>query len=80
MHGGLFHQSCDCICNVCRLGGEVTCVANTIVVNGVKNMCEHILCPKGDTNEFHHKHCIPGHCAMCAVSTLQINLPSWNGQ
>jgi hypothetical protein len=41
-------------------------------VSGVRNLCEHILCPKGDTNDFHHKHCIQGECAMCGVLTLQI--------
>jgi hypothetical protein len=69
MRGGLFHQNYDYTCNICKLRGEVACVANTTIVSGVRNMCEHILCLKGDTNEFHHKHCIQGHCAMWCFNT-----------
>lgn len=52
---GFFHQNYNCTCDICRSHGEVTtpCTGNSNIVNGVKNMCVHILCPKGGTNEFH---------------------------
>jgi hypothetical protein len=53
MHNGLFHQNCECTCNICRPGGEIACVVNNYTMNGVRNLYDHILCPKGDTNEFH---------------------------
>jgi hypothetical protein len=70
MHNGLFHQNYECTCNICRPGGEIACVVNNYIVSNVKNLCDHILCPKGDIDEFHKKHCIEGNCAMCGVSTL----------
>jgi hypothetical protein len=44
-----FHQNCSYTYNICRPHGEtvVPCTSNNNIVNGVKNMCEHILCPKG---------------------------------
>lgn len=53
MCNGLFHQNCECTCNICRPLGEATCVANTTIVFGVKNMCDLILCLEEKTNEFH---------------------------
>jgi len=53
MRNGLFHQNCGCNRNICQLRGEVACVANITAMSGVKNLCDHILWPKGDTDEFH---------------------------
>jgi hypothetical protein len=58
MCNGLFHQNCECICNIYRPLGEVTYVANTTIVFGVRNMCDLILCLKGEIIEFHKIDCI----------------------
>ncbi len=58
MHNRLFHQNSECTCNIYRPLGEATCVANTIIVFCVINMCDLILCWKVETNEFHKLDCI----------------------
>ncbi len=58
IHNGLFHQNYESTCNICKPFGEATCVANTTIIFGVKNMCDLILCLKAETNEFHKLDCI----------------------
>ncbi len=53
MCNGLFHQNYESNYNICWPRGEITCVANTTTMSDVRNMCDHILCPKGDKDEFH---------------------------
>ncbi len=47
-----FHQNCSYTCNIYRPHGEakVPCTSNNSIVSDVRNMCEHILCPKGGDN------------------------------
>ncbi len=76
MHTGFFDQNCTCTCNICKPHGEIAtpCIANNNVVSGVRNMCEHILCPNGRTDEFHKLECIQGNCFNYDISTLQFYL------
>jgi len=53
MQTGLFHQNCMCFYKICRPLNGVKCVANYAIAIGVENICDHILCLKGKTNEFH---------------------------
>jgi hypothetical protein len=59
-------------CKICRPFVEAKCVANRAIAIGVKNLCDQILCLKGETNEFHKLQCIQGDCSTCGVLTLPV--------
>ena len=39
---------------------------------GMTTLCETVLCPKDEAEEYHNLDCIQGSCELCGVSTLRI--------
>ena len=75
MRHGTVHQNCVCPCNLCRpVPGATACMAAHATYPGVTTLCQIVLCPKDDTEEYHKLECIQGSCEICGVSTLQICL------
>lgn len=72
MQTWLFHQNCMCLYKICRPLNEAKCVANNVIAIGVENLCDHILCLKGETNEFRKLQFIQGDCSTCGILTLLV--------
>jgi len=45
-------------------------LATHATFSGLTVLCEIVLCPKEDDDEYHHLNCIRGSCKLCGVSTL----------
>jgi hypothetical protein len=74
MKPGLVHgTTCICGCRVCKPDGvHYVCASTLSTVTRVKVMCELILYPKFDTDEYHKLLCIRRDCNNCGISKLQL--------
>ena len=72
MRHGSVHKNCQCTCALCRpVPGLLGCMAAHATFTGVTALCETMLCPKDDDQEYHKLDCIQGSCDICGVSTLK---------
>lgn len=73
MRRGTVHKNCSCQCEVCRPeGGEGVCKASEVTFHSVTRLCEEVLCPKPEEEEFHALSCIRGDCMLCGATKLKI--------
>lgn len=70
MRRGALHRCCSCSCDVCKTLKEHQCLALNSAIEGVRAMCDRVLCPHPEDSEFHSLECIRGDCPDCGVSTL----------
>ena len=47
-------------------------MAAYVTFAGVTTLCETMLCPKDDDEEYHHLDCIRGSCELCGISRLKL--------
>ena len=64
--------SCTCLCSVCSDAPEDSCSAHLTKCDGVTKFWEQIVCPKGESEEFHKLECLMGSCSQCGVDSLQL--------
>jgi hypothetical protein len=73
MRRRFLHTSCNCNCDVCGARGpETPCWASSSTVEGVRAMCDLVLCSKLESMDFHKLDCIRGNCTDCGVWKLQL--------
>jgi hypothetical protein len=75
MKRGLVHGGCIFGYTICKPNERhYGCASASSIVVGVRSMCELILCPKNEHDEYHKLHCIKGECNSCGISKLQFCL------
>jgi len=52
--------------------GIIGCMVSHATFPGVTTLCETLLCPKDDDEEYHNLDCIKGFCENCDISALQL--------
>jgi hypothetical protein len=73
MRRGTVHKNCSCHCDVCQPdSGTGACKASELTFHSVTKLCELVLCPKPEEEEFHALSCIHGDCTMCGATKLKI--------
>jgi hypothetical protein len=72
MRQGPVHEACICGYTIYKPNERhYSCGFASSIVVGVRSMCELILCPKNEHDEYHKLHCIKGECNNCGISKLQ---------
>jgi hypothetical protein len=71
MWQGQVYKGCICGYIVYKLDERVDYDYASSIVYGVRTMCELILCPKFEIEEFHKLVCIKGDCNNCGISKLK---------
>lgn len=64
--------SCSCSCLVCASSCVDSCCAHLSKCDGVTKLWEQVVCPKGESDEFHKHDCLMGTCPQCGVNTLPL--------